>query len=165
MKSLQVLNFPPHFSVCCEPSPYKNCKYFNGLYRHHVSQSFSDVRVPVRVRKFRTLKTLRTRTQRVCLFTHLYCKEVNISQEVLMQSSRTCAPVALSLSWLQEHLNFFLAQKSYLKNSVPKVIILGQVVGKSESEFRTSVGVRVRRNGRVRKALMSVYSDPDKSSF
>jgi hypothetical protein len=25
----------------------------------------------VRVRKFRTLKTLRTRTQRVCLFTHL----------------------------------------------------------------------------------------------
>jgi hypothetical protein len=35
----------------------------------------------VRVRKFRTLKTLRTRTQRVCLFTHLYCKEVNISQK------------------------------------------------------------------------------------
>jgi hypothetical protein len=42
-----------------------------GLY-----QSFSDVRV----QKFRTLKTLRTRTQRVCLSTHLYCKEVNISQ-------------------------------------------------------------------------------------
>jgi hypothetical protein len=35
----------------------------------------------VRVRKFRTLKTLRTRTQHVCLFTHLYCKEVNISQK------------------------------------------------------------------------------------
>jgi hypothetical protein len=35
----------------------------------------------VRVRKFRTLKTLRTRTQRVCLFTHFYCKEVNISQK------------------------------------------------------------------------------------
>jgi hypothetical protein len=33
-----------------------------------------------RVRKFWTLKTLRTRTQRVCLFTHLYFKEVNISQ-------------------------------------------------------------------------------------
>jgi hypothetical protein len=29
-------------------------------------QSFSDVRVRVRVRQFRTLKTLRTRTQRVC---------------------------------------------------------------------------------------------------
>jgi hypothetical protein len=43
-------------------------------------QSFSDVRV--RVRKFRTLQTLRTRTQRVCLFTHLYCKEVNISQKI-----------------------------------------------------------------------------------
>jgi hypothetical protein len=34
---------------------------------HTVGQSFSEVRV----RKFRTLKTLRTRTQRVCLFTHL----------------------------------------------------------------------------------------------
>jgi hypothetical protein len=41
------------------------------------SADFSEVRV----RKFRTLKTLRTRTQRVCLFTHLYCKEVNISQK------------------------------------------------------------------------------------
>jgi hypothetical protein len=45
-------------------------------------QSFSDVRVRVRVRKFRTLKTLRTRTQHVCLFTHLYSKEVNISQNI-----------------------------------------------------------------------------------
>jgi hypothetical protein len=35
----------------------------------------------VRVRKFRTMKTLQTRTQRVCLFTHLYSKEVNISQK------------------------------------------------------------------------------------
>jgi transposase-like protein len=44
-------------------------------------QSFSDVRVRVRVRKFWTLKTIRTRTQRVCLFTHLYTKKVNISQK------------------------------------------------------------------------------------
>jgi hypothetical protein len=29
----------------------------------------------------RTLKPLRTRTRSVCLFTHLYCKEVNISQK------------------------------------------------------------------------------------
>jgi hypothetical protein len=49
-------------------------------FRTSESADFSEVRV----RKFRTLKTLRTRTQRVCLFTHLYCKEVNISQEVLM---------------------------------------------------------------------------------
>jgi hypothetical protein len=41
------------------------------------SADFSEVRV----QKFRTLKTLRTRTQRVSLFTHLYCKEVNISQK------------------------------------------------------------------------------------
>jgi hypothetical protein len=41
------------------------------------SADFSEVQV----RKFRTLKTLRTRTQRVCLFTHLYSKEVNISQK------------------------------------------------------------------------------------
>jgi hypothetical protein len=34
------------------------------------SADFSEVRV----RKFRTLKTLRTRTQRVCLFKHLYGK-------------------------------------------------------------------------------------------
>jgi hypothetical protein len=27
-------------------------------------------------------ETLRTRTQRVCLFTHLYCKEVNITQKI-----------------------------------------------------------------------------------
>jgi hypothetical protein len=52
-----------------------------------VRQSFSDVRVcglsEVRVRKFRTLKTLWSRTRtRVCLFTHLYCKEVNISQKI-----------------------------------------------------------------------------------
>jgi hypothetical protein len=51
-------------------------KTISNICRH---QSFSDVQV--RVRKFRTLKTLRTRTQRVCLFTHLYCKEVNISQK------------------------------------------------------------------------------------
>jgi hypothetical protein len=49
-------------------------------------QSFSDVRVRVRgllwSPRTRTLKPLRTRTrtQRVCLFTHLYCKKVNISQ-------------------------------------------------------------------------------------
>jgi hypothetical protein len=47
-------------------------------FRTSESADFSEVRV----RKFRTLKTLRTRrTQRVCLFTHLYCKEVNISQK------------------------------------------------------------------------------------
>jgi hypothetical protein len=45
------------------------------------SESESADFCEVRVRKFRTLKTLRTRTQRVCLFTHLYCKEVNISQK------------------------------------------------------------------------------------
>jgi hypothetical protein len=47
-------------------------------FRTSESADFSEVRV----RKFRTLKTLRTRTQRVCLFTHLYCKEVNISQKI-----------------------------------------------------------------------------------
>jgi hypothetical protein len=41
------------------------------------SADFSEVRV----RKFRTLKTLRTWIQRVCFFTHLYSKEVNISQK------------------------------------------------------------------------------------
>jgi hypothetical protein len=41
------------------------------------SADFSEVRV----RKFLALKTLRTRTQRVCLFTHLYSKEDNISQK------------------------------------------------------------------------------------
>jgi hypothetical protein len=41
------------------------------------SADFSEVRV----QKFRTLKTLRTRTQRVCLFTHLYSKDVNFSQK------------------------------------------------------------------------------------
>jgi hypothetical protein len=46
-------------------------------FRTSESADFSEVRV----RKFRTLKTLRTRTQRVCLFTHLYSKEVNISQK------------------------------------------------------------------------------------
>jgi hypothetical protein len=41
-------------------------------------QSFSDIQVRVRVR---VLKTLRTRTQRVCLFTHLHSKEVNLLQK------------------------------------------------------------------------------------
>jgi hypothetical protein len=52
------------------------------LVRMTKSPSFSDVRVrgQVRVRKFRTLKTLRT--QPVRLFTHLYSKEVNISQKI-----------------------------------------------------------------------------------
>jgi hypothetical protein len=46
------------------------------------SQLLSELfRRPSPSRKFRTLKTLRTRTQRVCLFTHLYCKEVNISEK------------------------------------------------------------------------------------
>jgi hypothetical protein len=47
-------------------------------FRTSESADFSEVRV----RKFRTLKTLRTRTQRVCLFMHLYSKEVNISQKI-----------------------------------------------------------------------------------
>jgi hypothetical protein len=38
-------------------------------FRTSESADFSEVRV----RKFRTLKTLWTRTQHVCLFTHLYC--------------------------------------------------------------------------------------------
>jgi hypothetical protein len=46
-------------------------------FRTSESADFSEVGV----RKFRTLKTLRTRTQRVCLFTHLCSKEVNISQK------------------------------------------------------------------------------------
>jgi hypothetical protein len=46
-----------------------------------IMQSFLDESAEVRVRNFRTLKTLRTRTQRVCLFMHLYSKEVNISQK------------------------------------------------------------------------------------
>jgi hypothetical protein len=50
-------------------------KVIGRAFRTSESADFS------RVRKFRTLKTLRTRTQRVCLFTHLYCKEVNISQK------------------------------------------------------------------------------------
>jgi hypothetical protein len=56
------------------------------LYFIHICQSFSSesesAEVLVLVRKFRSLKTLRTRTQRVCLFTHLYCKEFNISQKI-----------------------------------------------------------------------------------
>jgi hypothetical protein len=47
-------------------------------FRTSESADFSEVRV----RKFWTLKTLRTRTQRVCLFTNLYSKEVNISQKI-----------------------------------------------------------------------------------
>jgi hypothetical protein len=52
---------------------------FGRVFRTSESESadFSEVRV----RKFRTLKILRTRTQRVCLFTHLYSKDVNISQK------------------------------------------------------------------------------------
>jgi hypothetical protein len=45
---------------------------YSGIDYSGIGQSFSDVRVrglQVRVRKFRTLKTLRT--QRVCLFAHL----------------------------------------------------------------------------------------------
>jgi hypothetical protein len=56
------------------------CKRNNSpagrAFRTSESESESADFSEVRVRKFRTLKTLRTRTQRVCLFTHLYCKEV-----------------------------------------------------------------------------------------
>jgi hypothetical protein len=52
-------------------------KVKSRAFRTSESADFSEVRV----RKFWTLKTLRTRTQRVCLFTHLYSKEVNISQK------------------------------------------------------------------------------------
>jgi hypothetical protein len=55
--------------------------HFSRAFRTSESESESADFSKVRVRKFRTLKTLRTRTQRVCLFTHLYCKEVNISQK------------------------------------------------------------------------------------
>jgi hypothetical protein len=55
---------------------------FTRAFRTTESESESADFSEVRVRKFRTLKTLRTRTQRVCLFTHLYSKEVNISQKI-----------------------------------------------------------------------------------
>jgi hypothetical protein len=54
----------------------QSCLVVVRAFRTSESVDFSEVRV----RKFRTLKTLPTRTQRVCLFTPLYCKEVNISQ-------------------------------------------------------------------------------------
>jgi hypothetical protein len=57
-----------------------NLKDLTRAFRTSESESadFSEVLV----RKFRTLKTLRTRTQHVCLFTHLYSKEVNISPKI-----------------------------------------------------------------------------------
>jgi hypothetical protein len=54
-----------------------------GLFGRPSPRDFSEVRV----RKFRTLKTLRTRTQRVCLFTHLFSKEANISQKIAVYTS------------------------------------------------------------------------------
>jgi hypothetical protein len=58
-----------------------NFSQFQPISAFRTSESESADFSQVRVRKFRTLKTLRTRTQRVCLFTHLYCKKVNISQK------------------------------------------------------------------------------------
>jgi hypothetical protein len=55
----------------------KNGRAFRTSESESESADFSEVRV----RNFRTFLTLRTRTQRVCLFEHLYCKEVNISQK------------------------------------------------------------------------------------
>jgi hypothetical protein len=46
-----------------------------------MSESESTDFSEVRVRKFWTLKTLRTRTQRVCLFTHLYCKSQHFTKK------------------------------------------------------------------------------------
>jgi hypothetical protein len=122
------------------------------------SADFSEVWV----RKFRTLKTLRTRTQRVCLFTHLYCKEVNISQK---------KSVISIFSFLKSYYSLYKPHaqiSTIVKTSLVFhwLIILGQGVGKSwflksepesESEFWTSVWVRVRRNGRVQKALLNCY--------
>jgi hypothetical protein len=64
------------------PSKVTNDKVQNGR-AFRMSESESQVRGLLwsPSPKIRTLKTLRTRTQRVCLFTHLYCKEVNISQK------------------------------------------------------------------------------------
>jgi hypothetical protein len=59
------------------PTRNKHSNIITRAFRTSESADFFEVRV----RKVRTLKTLRTRTQRVCLFTHLYCKEVNISQK------------------------------------------------------------------------------------
>jgi hypothetical protein len=123
------------------------------------SADFSEVRV----RNFRTLKTLRTRTQRVCLFTNLYCKEVNISQKISEISIFSFLKSYYSLYKPHAQIST-IVKTSYVFHWL---IILGQGVwrsrflksepeSESESEFRTSVWVRVRWNGRVRKALIII---------
>jgi hypothetical protein len=75
------LAFSPEATYSYIINSFKNGIDIARAFRTSESESKSTDFSEVRVRKFQTLKTLWTRTQRVCLFTHLYCKEVNISQK------------------------------------------------------------------------------------
>jgi hypothetical protein len=61
---------PAAFYFKLKAKETKKCRAFR------MSESESADFSEVRVQKFRTLKTLRTQRQCVCLLTNLYCKEV-----------------------------------------------------------------------------------------
>jgi hypothetical protein len=81
-------NCRTNFAHFCVPERAKLVGTNYKRPRIHKYQSFSDVRVRVRgllwSPRTRTLKTLRTRTrtQRVCLFTHLYSKKSTFYKKI-----------------------------------------------------------------------------------